>query len=195
MPGTSDDVTRRIALASSANGRLREPVLRRGDVFQLLKMRLFRALVTKIGMYGPDTWTLRAEDSWKCFKAMRGVTLRDREQDMREQQEALSTITNAIRERRLRCFGHAMRRQESSILGIAYRKDFTAMRPRGRPPKRWKDQIHMDTGRTLEGHWRATGGPLEVCEEAAQEREAGGRLRLADAEQRALMACALKSSK
>ena len=49
-----------------------------------------------------------------------------------------------------------MRRPENSILGIACREDFTALRRRGRPPKRWKDQIRMKTGK-----------PLGECEEAA----------------------------
>ena len=41
--GTSDVIARRIA--SSAFGRLKESVWRRGDVSQRLKMRLFKALI------------------------------------------------------------------------------------------------------------------------------------------------------
>ena len=106
------------------------------------------------------------------IRAIRGVTLRDRlrNDDIREQLGAMPTITEVIRERRLRWFGHVMRRPEDSILNIAYRGDFVVPRPRGRPPKRWKDQISMDTGILLRD-----------CEAAAREREdwrdvaAGGR--------------------
>ena len=63
VPGTSDDIARRIALASSAFGRLRESVWRRGDVSQRLKMRLFKALIVLIAIYGAETWTLKAEDN------------------------------------------------------------------------------------------------------------------------------------
>jgi hypothetical protein len=169
VPGTTDDVKRRIALASSSFGRLRQTVWNRGDVSRRLKMRLFQALIVPIAIYGAESWTLSVEDNgrlevfeMRCLRAILGVTLRDRirNEDIRQQLGVKSTITEVIRERRLKWFGHVMRRPEDSILGVSYRRDFTAPRPRGRPPKRWKDQIFLDTGR-----------PLRACEEAAQERE------------------------
>ena len=105
VPGTSNDVARRIALASSAFGRLRESVWRRGDMSQRLKMRLFKALIVPIAIYGAETWTLKAEDSrrlevfeMRCLRAIRGVTLRDRlrNDDIREQLGAMPTITEVI---------------------------------------------------------------------------------------------------
>ena len=106
--GTSDDIARRVALASSAFGRLRESVWRRGDVSQRLKMRLFKALIVPIAIYGAEIWTLKAKDSrrlevfeMRCLRAIRGVKLRDwlRNDDIREQLGAMPTITEVIRER------------------------------------------------------------------------------------------------
>ena len=106
VPGTSNDVARRIALASSAFGRLRQSVWRRGDMSQRLKMRLFKAHIVPIAIYGAETWTLKAEDSrrlevfeMRCLRAIRGVTLRDRlrNDDIREQLGAMPTITEVIR--------------------------------------------------------------------------------------------------
>ena len=71
VPGTSHDKKMRmIALASSAFGRLRESVWRRGNVSQLLNVRLFRDLIIPIAMYRAETWNVRVEDSigLKCLK-------------------------------------------------------------------------------------------------------------------------------
>ena len=113
---------------------------------QQIKMRLFKALIVPIVIYGAETCTLKAEDSrrlevfeMRCLRAIRRVTLRDRlrNDDIREQLGAMPTIIEVIRERRLRWSGHVMRRPEYSIFNIAYSGDFVAPRPRGRPPKRW----------------------------------------------------------
>ena len=173
----------RIVHASSAFRRLRESVWRRGDVSQRLKMRLFKALIVPIAIYGAETWTLKAEDSrrlevfeMRCLRAIRGVTLRDRlrNDDIREQLGAMPTITKVIRERRLRWFGHVMRRPEGSILNIAYRGDFVAPRPRGRPPKIWKDQISMDTGILLR-LWGGSPGDVAGPDAEQGARMAGAR--------------------
>ncbi|KAI8502440.1 hypothetical protein Bbelb_200280 [Branchiostoma belcheri] len=42
-----------------------------------------------------------------------------------------------------------MRRPTNTLVYKAYHQDFQNPRPRGRPPKRWKDQIQSDTGITL----------------------------------------------
>ncbi|KAI8519098.1 hypothetical protein Bbelb_023550 [Branchiostoma belcheri] len=62
---------------------------------------------------------------------------------------AEQTITDRTRTRRLRWFGHVMRRPANTLVYKAYHQDFQNPRPRGRPPKRWKDQIQSDTGITL----------------------------------------------
>ncbi len=62
VPGSYSDVNRRIALASSAFGRLKGNVWRRKDLSNSLKLRLYNALIVPIASYASETWTLKEED-------------------------------------------------------------------------------------------------------------------------------------
>ncbi|KAI8515664.1 hypothetical protein Bbelb_064770 [Branchiostoma belcheri] len=158
VPGTTSDIKRRIALAASAFGRLRKTVWNRRDISKNLKVRLFQALILPIATYACETWTLKKSDEllllsfeMRCLRVILCITLRDRipNAEIRSRLGAEQTITDRIRTRRLRWFGHVMRRPTNTLVYKAYHQDFQNPRPRGRPPKRWKDQIQSDTGITL----------------------------------------------
>ena len=76
--------------------------------------------------------------------------------DIRRTLEVEKSITDVIKERRLRWFGHVCRNPVSSMVYQAYKQDFNNTRPCGRPPKRWKDMIRQDTGVPLETAERRT---------------------------------------
>ena len=84
----------------------------------------------------------------KCLRAILGVTLLDRirNQKIRKQLGIERTIIDIIRKKRLQWFGHVMRLPESSYVRKAYKDDFNKKRTKGRPPKRWTDQIKNDVG-------------------------------------------------
>ena len=158
VPNTSDDVKRRIALASSAFGRLKEKIWSRKDIPNRIKIRLYYALIVPIAIYASETWTLKVEDSRKlnvfennCLRAMAGKCVRDRikMEDIRKQLGAEVNILNLIKRRRLNWFGHVNRRGEDSYVYRAYKDNFPDKRPPGRPPKRWGDQIRADIGLPL----------------------------------------------
>lgn len=158
VPGTEEDVNRRIALAASSFGRLRKTVWSRRDLSRRLKVRLYNALILPIAIYASETWTLRAEETRKlevfemrCLRAILGVTLRDRLRNERVRRELglESTITDIIKKKRNSWFGHVVRRPQDEYIAVAYRGNFENQRPRGRPPKRWRDQIREDTGLPL----------------------------------------------
>ena len=126
----------------------------------------FECLIKPIAIYASESWTLRAEDNrdllvfeMRCLRSILGVRRRDRlrNDDIRERLGIRNNILDTIKERRLRWFGHVLRRPPESILGGAYAGDFAA---RSRPPKRWRDQVVEDVGQ-----------PLRHCEAAARERE------------------------
>lgn len=80
----SDDIKRRIALASSSFGRLKENVWSRKDIPNCIKIRLYNALIIPIATYASETWTQKAEDSRKltvfenrCLRTLAGKTLLD----------------------------------------------------------------------------------------------------------------------
>ena len=65
VPDTTADVNRRIALASSAFGRLYKTVWNKLSLKKSLKMRLYKALILPIAIYASEMWTLKAADSRK----------------------------------------------------------------------------------------------------------------------------------
>ena len=63
LPNTTDDVKRRVSLASAAFGRLKDPIWSKRDISKPLKVRLYKALILPIATYANETWTLKSEDA------------------------------------------------------------------------------------------------------------------------------------
>ena len=168
VPGSEDDIGQRISLAASAFGRLRGPVWRRRDISMGLKVRLYMSLIRPIALYASETWTLTSASKrrletfeMRCLRVLMGVTIRDRirSEHIRNHLGVKESIVETVKIKRLKWFGHVMRRPPESFVNKAYLGDFQHRRPRGRPPKRWRDQISEDTG------WS-----LRDCEQRARDR-------------------------
>lgn len=158
VPGSEADVSRRIALASSAFGRLKHTIWSNNSIGQQLKVRLYKSLILPIATYAAETWTLKSKDTkqlevfeMRCLRAILGVTRRQRLSNtyIRKTLKIPDTITQTVQSKRLQWFGHVVRRPDRSYISRSYRQDFTNPRPRGRPPKRWSSQIKEDTGLPL----------------------------------------------
>ena len=86
IPGSGSDVKRRIMLASSAFGRLKESIWSKKDISRNLKMRLYQALIYyrlphMPGTYASETWTLRETEKqslvsfeMRCLRSILGVS-------------------------------------------------------------------------------------------------------------------------
>ena len=169
LPGTQEDVERRIAMASIAFGRLRQSVWSKRDLSYSLKMRLYNALIIPIATYGSEAWTLLEREKrkletfeMKCLRAIKGVSLIDkiRSQSIRESLNVKHNIIEVVKKRRLKWFGHVIRRpKETSYVSKAYYQSFEKKRPKGRPPKRWYEQIRGDTNL-----------PIGTCQRIANDR-------------------------
>ena len=169
VPTTSSDIRRRVALANSAFGRLKKNVWSRKDVSTSLKLRLYKALVLPIAIYGSETWCMTQRDSEKlsvfennCVRSILGVKLKDKIslRILRAAAKIDNPIENVIRKRRLTWFGHICRLTNESLVKRMMKEDFLTKRRRGRPPKRWQDLIKADTGL-----------PLATAERYAQDRK------------------------
>ena len=123
VPNCPADVKRRIALASSAFGRLKKAVWNKRTISSTLKIRLYKALILPIAVYASETWTLKTEDTRKlevfemrCLRAILGVSLRDRytNERVRNTLQITETITEVIKKKRLRWFGHVTRKPPST---------------------------------------------------------------------------------
>ena len=79
------NVLHRISIASQAFGRLRETIWTSSDVSRKLKIRLYKALILPIAIYGSEIWTMRKQEvnsllvfEMKCLRAILRVTKYDR---------------------------------------------------------------------------------------------------------------------
>ena len=154
VPNVKTDIDRRIALASTAFGRLRNSVWNKRNISLKLKMRLFRALILPIAIYASETWVLTTKEENKlnvfemrCLRSIIGVSRRDRIRnvDIRRMTQSEKTIVEVIKIKRLKWFGHVCRKPNTSLVYQSFKQDFPNKRPRGRPPKRWSDHIRDDT--------------------------------------------------
>ena len=154
VPNVTNDIDRRIVLASTSFGRLRKAIWNNRKISLQLKMRLFRALILPIATYASETWVLTIKDENKlnvfemrCLRAILGVSRRDRisNANIRKTTNSEYSITDMIRTKRLKWFGHVCRKPTTSLVYQSYKQDFPQPRPRGRPPKRWSDHIKKDT--------------------------------------------------
>ena len=102
----------------------------------------------------------------RCLRAILGVSRKERKTNefIRKSLDLKETIVDIIRTKRLKWFGHVVRRDEESYVIRAYQEDFARSRPTGRPSKRWSNHISEDLGI-----------PLATASRAAQKRKEWGK--------------------
>ena len=118
---------------------------------QKIKAQYFNSTVLPAMKYGCETWSLTKAEYNKLAVAERamerrmlGITLYDRIQnEVIRQRSQVDDIAEQIKRSKLAWAGHVARirddRWTSKILSW-YPRD--KRRPRGRPPRRWKDEIN-----------------------------------------------------
>ena len=158
IPGTTTDVEKRLAMAYASFGRLSRNVWTNRNFSTKLKLRLLYALIYPIATYACSTWTLTKKDTNKlrvfennCLRKILGIKLIDRVsiQKLHEKAGSLPVIVNHVKKQRLQWFGHVMRMEDNSLAKKIMKNDFQKKRKRGRPPKRWIDQLKEDTGLSI----------------------------------------------
>ena len=151
--GSSNEIRRRIEISRSAMSRLTK-VWRDRQISNATKMRLVKSLVFSIFLYGAETWTVLKKDRdrinafemW-CWRRLLRIpwTARRTNASILGELGVRYRLDAVVSDRILRYFGHTMRRErglertivEGRVLGV---------RPRGRSPSRWVDQIKALTG-------------------------------------------------
>ena len=133
----------------------------------------------------------------RCLRAIRGVAKADKLQNIKIREDTFTpeSITDVIRHRRRRWFGRVCCMQRENIVRQVYKQDFKGQQKRGRPLKRWSDQIRNDTRlplltaewhainrRTARGHY----GLLTAEWHAINRRTARGHYGLLTAEWHAI---------
>ena len=145
VPDLESDVKRRISPASQAFGRLKKTIWTSRSISRNLIVRLYRALILLIAIYGSEAWTTREKEmdtllvfEMKCLRTILGATRRDRlrNDDIRQRLGLMMNIRHAVVSQHLRWFGHIIKSDVGTRINASCRQDFNDSKRRGRPPKR-----------------------------------------------------------
>jgi hypothetical protein len=163
------EIETRVAKASTAFNMLRNAVWYRKTISIEAKLRIFRACVIPVLLYGSEVWSLTVTQERRlntfymaCIRTIIGVNLGDRMSN-----ENLLDLTgqpcleNIMRRNRLRWFGHVNRMQNVGDDGPRLvKKTMFSYVPDSRRPrnagvrKRWEDKIMDDIGKCHISNWR-----------------------------------------
>ena len=146
---SSHDIKRRIGLAMGGMQKL-SVIWRAKEISLPTKMELYRVLILSITTYGSESWTLKKKDEQRlltfemsCLRRITGVSRRDRIKNVttRAQTNCEISIVQKIQHKQLLYFGHVSRMPNTRLPKNALECNIEGLRPRGRPPKRWLDNI------------------------------------------------------
>ena len=155
--GTStQEVKIRLAMALSSMSKLVK-VWRSHNIRTHTKVRLYKALITSIALYGCEAWTLTAElerriqaFEMKCLRRILNINYRDRKTNeyvwqhieaMAGKQEPLLAT---VKRRKMQWFGHTTR--HNSLPKTVLQGTVEGGRKQGRPRKSWMSNIKEWTG-------------------------------------------------
>ncbi|BHF81197.1 hypothetical protein SprV_0702432700 [Sparganum proliferum] len=184
---SKDDIVSRIDAARWVFPSLRKCLWNRRDLSIATKIRVYRASVRSVLLYGCECWALRVEDERKlevfdhhCLRTILRVKLTDfvSNETVRTRCDNIARITQAIQERRLRWFGHVLRRppQELSVTAIDPAPLLHWRRRRGGQFKTWLDTVRQDMevvlGPSVFGLRRWRREWVELSRSAAADRHA-----------------------
>ena len=152
--GLSDqEVNRRIGLASGVMNSIDRSIWRSRYLCRGTKLRVFKALILPVLLYGSETWTLsRALESRLdafCNRSLRrimGYGWEDFVSNQRLHRETgVGPVTHTIRDRQLRLYEHLARLPEVDPAHqvVSTRDNPGWRRPVGRPRKSWLGQIEQ----------------------------------------------------
>ena len=170
VPSVVADVKRRTRLAAWAFDRLKNAIWTNQDITRSLKVRIYRALILPIAIYGAESWTLCQADKrqlntfeMRCLRVILGVSLMDkiRNEEIRQRLHLPTTICDEVSKRRLKWFGHVVRMPPHRLPFQAYKMTFS---------KEDHQDAHQPAGEVkLKGTW-AFLDPLKEAEHQAQGR-------------------------
>ena len=143
-----------IACIRSGWKKFREllPLLTSRSFSLKVKGKLYSACVRCVMLYGSETWPLKEEDIQRIVRTdmqmirwMCNVTLRDRKpsEELRDRLH-IPNITDLLRQRRLRWFGHVERMEDGNPVKESRNIEVPGRRGRGRPRKTWAQLIKDD---------------------------------------------------
>ena len=146
--GMESELERRIGMAATAVGALREPIFGNKELSKEAKLTVYNAVVVPILVYGCEAWVLRERDKMRLqamemqvLRGVAGVTRLDcmRSEEIRKALKQEAVVTQVMRRREW--WKDKVTENHGSLMGKVMRGQVEGKRPRGRPRKRWSDDF------------------------------------------------------
>ncbi|KAK2185576.1 hypothetical protein NP493_228g07008 [Ridgeia piscesae] len=131
------------------------------------KIRLMRSLVMSIFLYACESWTLTTDTErriqameMRCLRKLLSITYRDHISNKEVRNRTRQAIgphedlLTTVKRRKLKWYGHITR--STGLANTILQGTVQGGRRRGRPKKRWEDNIPEWTGMTLSAAMRKT---------------------------------------
>jgi hypothetical protein len=150
------EIYRRIAMGKAAMSKLLK-IMKDRDITRATKIRMVKALVYPVMMYGCETWTIRKKerkriDSFElwCWRRLLRIpwTARRTNRSILDEIMPGNSLEALIVKQRLTYFGHVIR-ADSSMEKMIMTSKMEGRRGRGRPRMRWLDGVKEATGKSL----------------------------------------------
>ena len=144
-----DEIESRIGATGRTIGALRQEVVDRRELSKTTKLRVYNAIVMPTLLYGSETWTLQKRHMKKLqavemryLRKVEGVTRMDKVRSddirMRLRQEDVVATVHRKKKQWLRKMEEM---PEERLVKTVYMEEMPGKRPRGRPRKRWEDDL------------------------------------------------------
>ena len=145
----------------SKNLGLMIPLLKEREIPREVKKTIYTTILRPILTFGSEAWkmTKRSESKitaaeMRCLRMIKGVTRMDRVRNTDIRMElGVESVVEVVQRGQLRWYGHVMRMEEHRYPARFLRWTPVGRRPRGRPRKRWKENVEkavIDRGRSME---------------------------------------------
>lgn len=141
------------------------------------KLRIYKTVIRPVVVYGCEAWTLTKQDinrlrifERRILRRICGPELIQGAWRRRKNQDLLNflhgeDIVRFIKAQRIRWLGHLSRMNDSRVVKKVAEWTPANTRPKGRPRKRWREDVVADLRRIGAGNWR------EVVEDRVQWRQ------------------------
>ena len=167
-----EEINSRIAKASSAFGRLRNNVWERRGISLSTKLKVYRAVILTVLLYGSESWTVYSRHARQlnrfhmtCLRRLLRIKWQDKVPDTEVLSRAgLSGIHTMLQKSQIRWAGHVTRMPDTRLpKQLLYGELQEGKRSRGCPRKRFKD--------SLKASLKVFGINTESWESDAQDRQ------------------------
>ena len=184
---TEEETKERIAAGNPASFA-NQKILRSKLISKKTKMKLYKALIRPVAVYGTECWVLTENIKQKLLVFERKILRRifgptqkaNGEWKLKTNEELEEAINNEnivryIKYKRLNWLGHVERMTNERVAKALYKRKPFATRPKGRPRVRWEDDVRNDLRKMGVNNWKQTTQERkkwkEVIEQAKTHKE------------------------